>query len=522
MGRLIIIAISLICATSSGSLAQASLDSLLSAHADSMGLSREFVDPRCWVVTEELSGLGLTGRVETWAQAPAAVRTRLQLGPLTVETWYDGRQGWISDRNGASRPAEGNELDGMLVQALFSTGAWLLDKPPVPLAFARDASASTDTSLVLIVEPLLDDPLKVELDRRTLLPIATSFRTSDGEQRQTFHEWGWYEGVRVALSSELELAGLLALNTRLLTVERIEALPPEFFRPGEENDAGSVPDDLRFGQPVVEAQLVEDGLHLTVQGYITDASGSESPALLLVDTGAGANFIDAGVASRLGLSGVGAIPTLGVGGHAESSFVRVPALRIGEVRLEEQSWMASDFTTIRRWFDHPPSAVLGYDFLSRTVLEVDYPARRLRLHNPEGFEAPASGTALPLRMDANVPSIEVRIEGHPGWVHVDTGSNGALDLAQPFVEANGLLEGRPTEPTAGLEGVGGSARTRRGVVRSVDIGPVRLENVNTGFNEAERGIFAREDVAGILGAEILSRYRCIFDYPGRTLWLLEP
>lgn len=524
MGRLIAIALAALVAVAPPEArgATGALDSLLTAHADSMGFGRHAIDPRCWVVTEEISGLGLTGRVETWAQAPAAVRTRMELGPLTVETWYDGQHGWISDRNGASRPAEGTELDGMLVQALFSTGAWLLDPPPVPLAFGRDASAATDTSFVLVIEPLLESPLRVELDRRTLLPLRTSFATADGEQNQTFHAWGWYEGVRVALASELELAGLLSLQTRLVTVERIPPRPPEFFRPGQGDSAGSVPDDVRFGAPVVEAELVEEGLHLTVRGFITDTSGSEVPALFLVDTGAGANFIDSGVASRLGLAGEGAVPTLGVGGHAESSFVRVPALRIGDVHLGEQSWMASDFSDIRRWFEHPPAAVLGYDFLSRTVLEVDYPGRRLRLHDPGQFVPPEEGIALPLRMDANVPSIEVTIEGHPGWVHVDTGSNSALDLAQPFTERYALLAGRPTEPVGGLQGVGGTARSRRGEVATLELGPLVLNKVSTGFNEAEKGIFSREDVAGILGAQVLSGYRCIFDYPGRTLWLIEP
>jgi hypothetical protein len=498
-----------------------SLDSLLSAHADSMGLSREQIDGRCWHVVEEIAGLGLTGTVETWAQSPASVRTRMQLGPLTVESWFDGQRGWLSDRNGASREAVGNELDGMLVQALFSTGAWLLEKPPVPLAFARVDSAGTDSTLVLICEPLLEKPLRIELDTRSLLPVATTFDTADGEQRQTFLEWTRYEGVRVTSRSSLDLAGLVSLETRLLSVTRLARLPREFYRPEGHARGTTLPDDVIFGAPVIEAPLVEDTLHLTIQGFITNTEGDEISAVFLVDTGAGANFIDAGVARRLGFEGEGEVPTLGVGGQAESSFVSVPALRIGEVRLLEQSWMESDFSTIRSWFANPPVAVLGYDFLSRTVLEVDYAERILRLHEPGGFVAPRGAIALPLRMDANIPSIEVLIEGHPGWVHLDTGSNGALDLTQPFVETFSMLEGRDTEPAGGLRGVGGTARSRRGTVDRLEFGGLLLEQVATGFNESDTGIFSRDDIAGIVGAELLSRFRCFFDYPGQALWLIE-
>jgi hypothetical protein len=499
-----------------------SLDSLLSAHADSMGLSRQKLDDRCWHLVENITGLGLTGTVETWAQPPAAVRSLMQLGPLTVESWFDGQRGWLSDRNGASREAAGSELDGMLVQALFSTGAWLLENPPVPLAFARDDSAGTDSTLVIICEPLLDSPLRIELDTRSLLPISTTFHTADGEQKQSFEKWIWYDGFRVSSRSRLDLAGLVSLETRLISVEHLAARPREFFHPRGDEPGTTLPDDIRFSSPLVEAPLIEDTLHLTIQGFITNSQGQEISVVLLVDTGAGANFLDAGVARRLGLEGEGEVPTLGVGGHAESRFVNVPALRIGDVQLLEQSWMESDFTTIRSWFANPPAAVLGYDFLSRTVMEIDYAGRTLRFHEPGGFEAPPEAIAIPLRMDANIPTIEVLIEGHPGWVHLDTGSNGALDLAQPFVEKFGMLEDRETELASGLRGVGGTARTRRGTVDRLEFGGLVLENVSAGFSESGTGIFSRDDIAGIIGAELLSRFHCFFDYPGQTLWLVEP
>ena len=165
--------------------------------------------------------------------------------------------------------------------------------------------------------------------------------------------------------------------------------------------------------------------------------------------------------------------------------------------------------------------MLGYDFLSRTVLEVDYEARVLRFHDPVSFVAPEGALAIPLRMDANIPSIEVSIEGHPGWVHVDTGSNGALDLAQPFVQEHQMLSDRVTAPAGGLQGVGGTAQSRRGEVTSLEFGGIVLEEVATGFNEAEQGIFSRDDIAGIIGADLLQGFRCWFDYPRQTLWLIE-
>jgi hypothetical protein len=496
-----------------------SLDSLLSAHAEAMGTSRQTLSSDCWHTVEELRGLGMTGRAESWMQPPAFMRTKLQLGPLDMEVWFDGQNGWLKDRNGAAREAAGQELDGMLVQALFGSGAWLLEKPPVPLAFRLDEAASTDSTIVLICQPLLEKPLHVELHRETMLPVTTTFKSASGEQIQYCLQWGWHEGTRVLERSRLEIDDLLEIDSSLLAVERLPTKPPRFFQPDRRDP--DLPEDVRFAEPTVEAALIEDGLHLTIAGSIADRAGDAVPIVLLVDTGAGATFLDSGVAERLGLEVEGRVPTLGVGGKAQSSFVHVDSLHIGAVSVHDQSWMASDFGAVRAWFEHPPSVVLGYDFLSRTVLEVDYTDRAVRFHDPASFEPPEDARALPLRMDANIPSVQVSIEGYPGWLHVDTGSNSGLDLAQPFVQEHHLLRDRITTDAGGLKGVGGTARSRFGSVKTLRLGDLVLEDVPTGFNESESGIFARDDIAGILGAGVLSGFRCWFDYPGRTLWLLE-
>jgi hypothetical protein len=512
-----ILALALLCLSQSA--IADSLDSLLTAHAEAMGLSRNEIPGDCWHTVERLEGLGMIGRAESWMQAPSFMRTKLTLGPLDMEVWFNGERGWLSDRNGAAREAAGHELDGMLVQALFGSGAWLLEKPPVPLSFRIDEAAGTDSTVVLVIQPLLEKPLHVELHRESLLPVTTTFESSSGEQIQYCLGWRWHDGNRVLERSRLEIGDLLKIDSTLLDVERLPARPPRFFAPAEPDP--DLPEDVRFGAPIVEAPLMDEGLHLTIAGSIADRAGDTVEIFLLVDTGAGANFLDSGVAARLGLETEGRVPTLGVGGNAQSSFVHVDSLHIGNVGVYDQSWMASDFSGVRGWFEYPPSVVLGYDFLSRTVLEVDYDTRVVRFHDPVSFTAPKDAWSLPLRMDANIPSVEVLIEGHAAWLHLDTGSNSGLDLAQPFVEEHDMLSDRVTTEGVGLKGVGGVARSRHGTIDTLQLGEIVLEGVPTGFNEAEEGIFARDDVAGILGAAVLSQYRCWFDYPGRTLWLSE-
>lgn len=314
----------------------------------------------------------------------------------------------------------------------------------------------------------------------------------------------------------MRIAGQIEIDIELLEIALLSPRPEEFFQPG---GTTAPPPDVLFadGVDAVDLRLLDDGLHLLVEGLLDD----ETPLVFLVDTGAGGNIIDRGAAERLGLPLQGRIKTLGVGGAEEASFVDIATVEFGGVKVVDQSWLTADFSALGRLFGIRPAAVLGYDLLSRVVLDVDYPQRRVVVRRPGTFAPPAGATSVPIRMDSNVPSIEVEIEGVKTWVHVDTGSDSGLDLGSPFVDEHDLLEGREIEGEAALLGVGGSTTSQRGRIATLRIGDLLLQDVPAGFHRAEGGIFANASIGGILGAGVLSQFRCVLDYPDRTFHLIR-
>jgi hypothetical protein len=77
--------------------------------------------------------------------------------------------------------------------------------------------------------------------------------------------------------------------------------------------------------------------------------------------------------------------------------------------------------------------VIGADLFRRFVVEVDTSTRRIRLHDPKAWSAPADSVSLPLTFKGGHPFVETQVKLGDGQVldavmNVDTGMNRALTL----------------------------------------------------------------------------------------------
>jgi hypothetical protein len=167
------------------------------------------------------------------------------------------------------------------------------------------------------------------------------------------------------------------------------------------------------------------------------------------------------------------------------------------------------------------TGILGYDTLNQSIIEIAYDQRWVQFHSRRGFTPPPQAEEIPLRMDANVPTAKVSIEGIEAWVHLDTGSDNELDLSAPFVERHQLLksEDRGEMSPAGVRGIGGSSQALRGSLRRFELGSFVFEDLPTNFSTSKEGLMGSTDVAGVLGAGILSRFHLFLDYASSRLWI---
>jgi hypothetical protein len=208
--------------------------------------------------------------------------------------------------------------------------------------------------------------------------------------------------------------------------------------------------EIRFARgqrtPPIPFELV--GNHIYVRAKV---NGSRALWFLL-DTGATRSYFDVEQSRSLHLDSGADSATLDLPG------VRIPHQPLTFVPL-----------TFGIYDGHPVDGLLGYDFLIRFVVVIDYGRRQLTLHRPESYVYMGRGQETPLTLleddsGGEVPLVRVSIRFRDGREAqgrfiADTGARLSLSINSPFARDQSFLHSLPA-PVRMV--VGGGALVRAG------------------------------------------------------------
>ena len=254
------------------------------------------------------------------------------------------------------------------------------------------------------------------------------------------------------------------------------------------------------------------------------------PLSFVLDTGADAAIVRMETAKELGLKLEGTVNTGGAGAGVQTGqFVRDAAWRLVGLRdFSEPVSLALPLNELPAGMGRAIDGIIGGRFIRRFVMEVDYQALRLVLHEPGRFRYDGTGQTLPLDFDANNHPVLTATITPPGGQPIerrfvfDIGSSGSIILHSPFVREQDLLASQPvTVPVIGAAGAGGKTTGRIGRLASFQVGPFTIDNPIAMFSQDRAGAFANPNLAGNIGAQIASRFHFFLDY-GRRRIILEP
>jgi hypothetical protein len=160
------------------------------------------------------------------------------------------------------------------------------------------------------------------------------------------------------------------------------------------------------------------------------------------------------------------------------------------------------------------------------VFEIDYDAEVINFYEPESYQYSGAGDVVPITFPGTYPFVHARItlagrRSLDGNFEIDSGSTGAITFNTPFVDRNRLLDSVSKSNKSRLGGVGGSAVAFSGRLKSISLGKFQLDNLVARFSRARRGDDASAKYDGLIGCEILCRFKIVFDYPRRRM-MLEP
>ncbi len=252
------------------------------------------------------------------------------------------------------------------------------------------------------------------------------------------------------------------------------------------------------------------------------------PFWFTVDTGATLTVIDPATAATAGLRVTSAGMRANVGvGEKDTELSTAAGATIASPGLPAFTPAPLYVVPVRStagWLGHTIDGVLGTDFLQRYIVEFDYGASRVTLHRPRRVTAPPLSPGLPITVDGNVLLAPATL-ALEDWTTVtarlliDTGSNGSLTLTSPFVRAHKLADRFQSRRASAAIGINGATFSPVVQLVSLAFGTTLMRTPDAALSRAASGLHASAAFDGILGAELLRRYRMVVDYPRRRLWL---
>jgi len=475
-------------------------------------------------VRSTIRAFGFTGTIETWVQRPDRIASRTALGPFTLQDGYDGTTGWRVDQNGKLAVRDGLDLENEKGNAWFENGQWLMpDQGGGSVSVLGEEEDSTGTFTVLEVKAPIGRPRALWFDTKTGLLDRVVIKTDQQVITTRLSDYRPNAGLLRAHRQEASVAGM-PLNHLTVTLDSLwvneQIDPARFALPA----AG--PADFRFlrGGGTARLPIRYGERHLWVKVSIDGKPAEE----FLLDTGASVSLLDSAWAARHGIATAGKMQAVGAGAAGEVAFARVDSIRVagpdgdGIALAGHKLAVLALNRYVAPFFWREAAGVLGYDFISRFVMEIDYDAQTLTLHDPKTFKYSGAGTAVPITLSGSIPVVAARLDGkYEGLFRLDVGSGSTVDLHAPYVRRHGLREkvGKTVAVLGG--GFGGTFTSHVTRMKRMEIGPYSWKDPVVILSGAERGGLASEDLAGNIGNEVFERFKCTFDYEHRQLYL-EP
>lgn len=252
---------------------------------------------------------------------------------------------------------------------------------------------------------------------------------------------------------------------------------------------------------------------------------SSRPLHFIFDTGASVSVIDPQSAKALRLRAKGKLNLDATGGSVKSELVGPVSLAVAGVTVFKQTLATIDLDAFAPLFGYKIDGIIGHDFINNFVVEIDFAAGLMTLHETASYKYAGAGQSIPIELVEKTPFVRVRIvlngrEAIEGKFEVDSGATGTLNLHTPFVNKHKLLETLTTHTQSKLGGAGGLAQAVKAYVPSVALGSLVVKNPLVVFAQGTEGSEGSAEYDGELGAGFFSQFKTILDY-SRSQIILE-
>jgi hypothetical protein len=251
--------------------------------------------------------------------------------------------------------------------------------------------------------------------------------------------------------------------------------------------------------------------------FIAVRVNGSQPMRFILDSASTYSMIREKEAESLGLKTTNGMTLNGGGGEFRIEFAKAD-LQVGTMKFSAVQLGVTDLSPAY-------AGILGGDLFETHVVTIDYEKGQVSVFDARTLHADPDAVRVPVNMRSRIPGAQtsVKYAGKTvtGEFRIDTASGGALTLRHPFAERNSFPPPGAITQSSQSPSLGGFAEWINARATSVQIGSMQFDNPIVEAYATNRGAGGGTVLAGMIGNEILRRFRVTFDCPHQQMFF-EP
>ncbi|MEO6488472.1 MAG: aspartyl protease family protein [Ferruginibacter sp.] len=242
----------------------------------------------------------------------------------------------------------------------------------------------------------------------------------------------------------------------------------------------------------------------------------------VLDTGSGGISLDSSTCKEFNIATVQTDTLItGIAGVRKVHFVFNKSLKFPGLTVDNLNFHINDYDVLTSVYGEKIDGIIGYSFLSRYIIKIDYDSMLIDVYKPGEMQYPYNGTLLhPSFTSLPIQFIQVKDRRRmPFNFYLDTGAGLCFLMSERFAKDSSILLNKRKPLVTQAEGMGGMLKMRLTVVREVKVGPYRFHHVPTYLYEDDNNITSYPFTGGLIGNDLLRRFNVIFNYPKREIFI---
>jgi hypothetical protein len=240
------------------------------------------------------------------------------------------------------------------------------------------------------------------------------------------------------------------------------------------------------------------------------------------DTGSGGISLDSATCDHYGLKRVMSDKIVrGIAGIKNVEFSYGHSIHLKGITVNNLDFHMNDYDLLTSAYGMKIDGIMGYSFLRRYIVALDYDSLQMRVYTPGRMKYPRGGYVLKPQF-TTLPMQSVYLKDNTAVndrFYFDTGAGLCMLLNDDLVQDSSLLKkNRKLYPTQ-AEGLGGKKDMYLTVVKEVKIGPYRFRNVPSFIFNDEFNVTSYPVLGGLIGNDILRRFDVVLNYPEQEIFL---